>query len=371
MAKVKVKEEGIINTNQYIWILFIIITSFTVLQVPGLLIFQAGRESWLAVIAAWFLDILIAALYAYMANRFPGENCVQYSTTILGKVCGKLVAFLFIAFFLLVSVSLMRGLSISISSILLPKTPIEIILLSAYIIVAYIVRKGIEVIARMCEVLGPLFLLSFIGVFLVALPSIHLDRFKPQFDVGLYPLLTGATLLLTSLGICIAMGWYIPLCNRPENGFLAKFKAVNLGALMILMVVLASIGIFGIEQASNMLNPGMEIARYIHIGDYFERMEVLWMIMAIGAGLMTTINTIWIFSLGVAQITEIKNYKPLVYPTAFLSLILCLTSFKSNTSYIDFAFYTFPIIGLVIQGGLGMFLLLTALVLRKKGKAAL
>ena len=365
----KIPEQGIINTNQYLWILFIIIPSFTVLQVPGLLIFQAGRDAWLSVATAWFLDILIAVLYAYMGIRFPGENCVQYSSSILGKIFGKLVGLLFISFFLIVSVSLMRALAININNVLLPKTPLEIILLGAYIIIAYIVRKGIEVIARICEVLGPLFLLSIVGLFVLVIPSIHLDRLKPQLDYGLYPFLSGAVLLLTTLGICIAMGWYIPLCNRPENGFPAKFKAASLGAFMISLVVVSGIGIFGVEQASNMTNPGLEIARFIHIGDYFERMEVIWMVIAIGAGIMTAINTIWIFSLGVAQIVEVKTYKPLVYPTALVSLALCLTSFPDNTSYLSFAFYSFPILGLLIQGGLGLLLLIAALISGKKGKS--
>ena len=365
----KIPEQGIINSNQYLWILFVIITSFAVLQVPGLLIFQAGRDAWLSVAAAWFLDILIAVLYAYMGIRFPGENCVQYSSSILGKIFGKIAGFLFIGFFLIVSVSLMRALSININNVLLPKTPLEIILLGAYFIIAYIARKGVEVIGRICEVLGPLFLLSITVMFFLALPSVRLDRLKPQLDYGLYPFLSGAALLLTTLGICIAMGWYIPHCNRPEKGFLSKFKAATLGSVMVLLIVVSGIGIFGVEQAGNMTNPALEIARFIHIGDYLERMEIIWMVIAIGAGIMTTINTIWIFSLGIAQIVEIKTYKPLVYPAALVSLVLCLTSFPDNITYLNFAFYSFPILGLFIQGGLGLLLLIVALISGKKGKS--
>jgi len=52
------QEKGIISTNQYIWMLFIIITSLVSVQATGILIVQAGRDAWLSVIGGWFLDVL-------------------------------------------------------------------------------------------------------------------------------------------------------------------------------------------------------------------------------------------------------------------------------------------------------------------------
>jgi hypothetical protein len=213
----QIPETGVINTKQNTWLLFIIITSFTVLQIPGMLIFQAGRDAWLSVIFAWFLDVLLAIVYAYMGIRFPGENPVQYSTTILGKFLGKFTGLGFILFYLLVSICLMRGLAMYIGHVFLPKTPIEIVLISGYLVIAFIARKGIEVIARICEILGPLYLVSFIILFILALPSFHLQLLKPQFDQGIYPLLSGIPLILSYIGICISMGWYSAVSNRPEN----------------------------------------------------------------------------------------------------------------------------------------------------------
>jgi len=366
----QVPEQGIINTKQYIWLLFIIVTSFTALQVPGLVIFQAGRDAWLSVITAWLLDVLLAVVYAYLGIRFSGENPVQYSMSILGKVFGIAVGLLFTLFFLVVSASLMRGLAMYIGNEFIPTTPLEIVLLTAYLVIAYITRKGIEVMARMCEILGPLYLLSFIVLFLLALPSFHLEQLKPQFDRGIYPFSSGSLMILSFIGICISMGWYSAVCNRPENGFLAKFRAASLGSAMVALVIVLSTGIFGAAEAGNMVNPGVQLVRFIHISDYFERMEIIWMVIAIGAGIMAAVNAIWIFCLGIAQIAGLDSYKPLVYPAAFLSFILSVSSFPDNTAYIHFAFYVFPIIGVFVEAGLEMLLLLAAFITGKRGKAA-
>lgn len=72
-------EKEVISTNQFIWLLFCIITSLS-LQVLRLLIFQARRDAWLAVVLAWFLDVLLAVVYAYMGIRFRAEHgTIQYN----------------------------------------------------------------------------------------------------------------------------------------------------------------------------------------------------------------------------------------------------------------------------------------------------
>lgn len=118
------QEKGIISTNQFIWMLFIIITSVAALEVPEMLIMQAGRDAWLSIIGGWFLDVLLALVYAYMGIRFPAQNFVQYSITILGKYVGSLVGIIFPLFFLLVCILLQSSLAQLLCSVFLASTPL-------------------------------------------------------------------------------------------------------------------------------------------------------------------------------------------------------------------------------------------------------
>lgn len=364
------QEKGIISTNQFVWMLFILITSVSAIQIPGMLIMQAGRDAWLSVIGGWFLDVLLALVYAYMGIRFPGQNFVQYSITILGKYVGRIVGILFPLFFLLVCTLLMRGLSQLINAFFLPSTPFEVIMISGFIVVGYAARKGIEVIARVTEVLGPLYILSTVIVVLLVSPYVEMDRLKPQFDHGVYPFLIGSPFILTFFGICIIMAMFIPLCNRPENGFLAKFIAVSLGALFVGTIVILSVAVFGYEQAQNMYAPGLELTRMINIGRFLERLEIIWMMIATGAGVIASANLLWAFSLGISQIVGLRTYKPLVYPAALIALILGLTSFDSNMEQMSFVQYTFPVFAVFVEAGLEIFLFIVALVLNKRGNPA-
>ncbi|HBW35841.1 endospore germination permease [Desulfosporosinus sp. BICA1-9] len=362
-------EKGIINTKQFTWLLFIIITGFAVMQIPGMLIMQAGRDAWLSVLVAWFLDVMLAIVYAYMGIRFPGENFVQYSITILGKHLGRMVGILFPLFFLLVCTIVLRGSSQIVSNVFLPTTPLNLILVSSYVVCALIGRKGIEVIARVTEVLGPLFFLSIIIVCLLVLPDFHIARMKPQFDEGIAPFLVGAPLMLTSFGVCIIMAMYIPLCNRPENAFLAKFSAVSMGALVVGLITALSVGIFGFEDAQYMYSPGLQLAKMINFSNYLERVEMVWLLVLVGSTIVASSSLLWAFGQGLAQIAGLKNYQPLIYPGALLSLALCIVSFPSSLQQTHFYHYIYPIVAAFVETGLELFLFATALILGKRGTA--
>jgi spore germination protein (amino acid permease) len=364
---IALEEKGRITTNQFIWLLFCIITSFAVLHTPGLLIVQAGRDSVLSVIFAWILDVLLAVVYAYMGIRFPGQNMAQYSMTILGKKIGKLVGIMFPLFFLMVSALLESGFAILLHVAFFPKTPVEIILLVSYATVAYAVLKGIEVLGRVCEFLGPIYLISLLLLFLLIIPDIHFENLKPQLENGIFPAVSGGLLILCFMGICIEMGLYIPICDHPENGFLSKFSAVSIGSVMISLIVTSSIGVFSIAQSKNMFSPSLRLARYIHLTVFLQRLEVIWLMIAIGALIISSAEMIWGFALETAQIFELKSYKFLVIPSILLSYVFASTSFKNSIDLFNFINYSYPIIAMFVETGLEMLLFFAALISKKRG----
>ncbi|MDP4159432.1 MAG: endospore germination permease [Bacillota bacterium] len=360
-------EKGIINTSQCIWLLFIVIASIASMQIPSILILQAGRDAWLSVLGAWFLDVMLAIVYAYMGIRFPGENFVQYSITILGKYLGRMVGILFPLFFLLVCTIVIKGLGQVINTAFLPRTPIDVILISCFFVSALIGRKGIEVIARMTQILGPLYFLSIVTLCFLVIPSAHIIRLKPQFDEGVAPFIIGTPLILVFFGVCILMAMYIPLTNRPENGFLAKFSAVSMGAIVVGLITTFSVVCFGIEDAQTMYSPGLQLSRLIHYSNYLERVEMLFLLILVGSSIVASSSLLWAFGLGIAQLTGLKSYQPLIYPGALISLVLCIVSFPSSLQHSNFIHYTYPIVAIFVQTGLELVLFAAALILHKRG----
>lgn len=331
----------------------------------GMLIFHAGRDAWLSALMAWFLDVMLALVYGYMGIRFPGQNMMQYSITILGKYFGRIVALLFCFFFLMVASVLMRSIGMLIGNVILPSTPLQLIIFTGFIFTGFAVKKGIETIARTCEILGPIYLISLVLLLILITPLVDINNLKPQLAEGLYPFLSGSIFILSYIGICIIMGMYIPICNHQENGFIAKFIAVSIGTFVISTLVAFGVGVFGMEPAGNMVNVGWQLTRMIDIGEIIQRVEIIWMIIAIGAGIMSVTNMIWAACIGFSQVVGLSSYKPIVYPMILIAMILSVISFDSNVELLNFAFYSYPFIGIMIESGLELLLFITAILLKK------
>lgn len=359
------QEKGIISTKQYKWLLFSIITSFSTLQISSILIAHAGRDAWLSVICAWLIDVALAVVYAYMGKRFPGENMVQYSESVLGKFFGKLVGALFSLFFLLSASVLIRSLCTLLQNAFYRYTPLNLLILASFVIIAICAKKGLEVVARISALLGPIYLLSLIILFLSVVPLVKFDDLKPFLEQGASPFLSGSPFILSFISICIIMGMYIPCCEKPEYGFKGKFFAVTLGSIMLELQVIFGICILGPKPAGESLNVGLQLAKLIYIGD--TRLEVVFLMMSIAAGIMAAASLIWAFSLGVSQITGLSTYKPIVYPAALLAFIIAVTSFDNSKDIYHFIKYTFPFIALFVESGLELFLLAVALLFKKRG----
>lgn len=356
------QEKGIISTNQFIWMLFLIITTVTVLEAPVMLINIAGRDAWLCVIGGWFLDVLLALVYAYMGIRFPGQNFVQYSITILGKYLGSLIGIIFPLFFLIVGILCQSSLAYLINTVLLPTTPIWVVLSVSLLISSYAALKGVEVIARLSELFGPIYILFIIIIGLISVQVIDIDLITPQFEQGFYPFMIGSPFVLSFYGICVIMAMFIPLCNRPENGFLAKFTAVSMGAFFLGIVITITITTFGLSTAERLYAPVYQITRTTAI-----RAESLWLLLIITAGLLASAMMIWAFSLGVSQVLGIATYKPLIIPAAVISIAFSLISFSNNIQLMHYINFTYPILAVIVESCIEIMLFILALALNKRG----
>jgi spore germination protein KB len=354
-----------IYTRQFIWLLFILFTSFSVVATPGVLISLAQRDCWLSVIFAWTLDVIFGTVYAYMGVRFPDQNLVQHSITIWGKYLGKLPGIILVLFFSTFCCILQFSVSLVINKMLLPRTPTQVILGISLTVAAYSAKKGLRVLGRACELLGPLFFISLITLTIFIIPKFKLGNLKPQLHSGFLPIASGTYFILSYLGICIMMTMYIPLNDKVENGFFAKVIASSLGSFIILLFVVSIIGIFGIKQAKEMFYPGFELARMIEWENFFERVESIWIVITITASIISSSTLIWASSVGISQLTGIKDNKPLINSVTMLLFIISSTSFANGIELGNFSLYVYPLFAPIITM-FEILLWLTALITKKK-----
>lgn len=335
----------------------------------SMLIAHAGRDAWLSIICAWAADVTLAIVYAYMAKRFPGESMIQYSMSVLGKYFGRVVGGIFALFFLMASAVLIRSLCSLLKTEFFPETPINVLIASCFLLIAFGTKKGLKVFARVTAFLGPIYLISFIFLGVSVVPFVKVNDLKPLLVKGAFPFLSGSPFILSFISICIIMGMFTPYCNKPKDSFKGKFIAVTMGSIMLELEAILSICIFGPKQAGDTNNAGLQLAHIVTFGNTFERLEVIFLIVSVAAGVMAVISLMWAFSLGVSQLTGLSSYKSIVYPSALLAFVISVTSFDSSMDIFNFVNHTFPFLALFVESGIECFLFVVALIFKKKGNA--
>jgi spore germination protein (amino acid permease) len=363
-------EKERISTRQFIWMLFIIITTVTALQTPGLLISIGHRDAWMSVFGGMIYDGMLAIVYAYLGLWFPNENFVQYSISILGKFMGRIVGICFPLYFLLVCGLVMKSLGYLIHTAFLPKTSLPLIWLSGFIVIAYAARQGIEVIGRASEILGPIYFTSVIFLGLILIPAAKIERLKPILEDGIVPVMKGSTFIATLYGICIMMAMFIPICNKPENGFLAKISGLSLGGVLMGITTVFSIMVFGYEHSLAKISPVLSLTRMVRIGYFFERFEIIWILVAVGAGIVACSQMMWAFSVGISQIFGVKDYKPLVLSSSFLAFVICYTALENQVELGNYIQFTLSVISVFVQTFLEILLFAAALALNRRGTSS-
>ncbi|MBS4031784.1 MAG: endospore germination permease [Clostridiales bacterium] len=354
-------EDGRISGRQFTTLIFLIIVSITVLQVPPLLLGLAGQDSVLAVLIAVIIDGVVAAVLYFLGLRYPRKTFIQYSEDILGKIPGKFAAVIFIQFFLLVAALSIRGMSDFLVTIM-PETPLTVFIIAFTLVSAFVARGGIESLARMSEIIAPVYIAAIVFLMALLLPEMDFSRVLPLFRYGAKPVIMASLLPASWFGICIIMAMFMAYHHRPEKTFTVKMTGVVMGASVLLLLLIACIAVLGVEYASMLSYPVYILARQISLADFIERVEVIWVAVWLLAGFITISSLHYVSALGTAQLFGLREYRPLVLPLGIMLASFSFLIYPNAMSGVKFILQIFPFYALSIEGGLTTLLFLIALV---------
>jgi len=109
---------------------------------------------------AILVGLLIAWLVVNLSLRFPGKTLFQCPEAILGKWPGKVVALLYIWFYIHINSEIIREYGSFLVSAFMPETPMIVFEILIVAIAAYAVRNGLEVFTRVSQIILPIIFVS-------------------------------------------------------------------------------------------------------------------------------------------------------------------------------------------------------------------
>lgn len=313
-------EKGKISNRQAGWLLVNTILTTSILFLPSMIAREAKQDSWISIVAITLLGLLAALLITSLGKRYPRQSVIQYSRIILGKPLGTLVGLVFVLFFLYINSFVIREFSEFVLTLFLTKTPLVAVTIAIIFVSAYAVRSGLEVLARVNELILPIVLLMVILSLLLSLPDMDVHNLQPVLARGWFPVIKGAYPAAIFFAETSVMLMLIPFLKESKRATSAALKAVLVVGLFQLLVILGVTTQFGLEVA-RIKFPFLAMTRYISVFDIIERLEPTTMLVWVMGGFIKISVFFYCAVLSSAQLLNLKDYRPLVLPLAALLVL--------------------------------------------------
>ncbi|RJE47291.1 hypothetical protein A7K50_04795 [Dehalobacter sp. MCB1] len=288
----------------------------------------AKQDIWWISLAALLVYFLISLFFLNLVVKFPGKNIIQINDIIFGPYVGKFISIQYLGYFFFVLVAFFQFIGEFVVSYIMPETPQIVIEILFFLICAWTLRKGVEVIGRVGLILSAITIVLYSLTFFLLLKDMEPANFFPVMDVPLKDMLYSLSVLVgvsfANVFVLLMLMPYVNIVNQVKRAFRT---GLVIGGVSLFFISVQYIAVLG-DSAAIMVLPYYEAVRQINIANVFTRMEIL-----VAIGLMFTlfigiITAYYATTLGVAQLLKLRSYAELVLPIGIIALNFSLVSYK-------------------------------------------
>ena len=286
----------------------------------------AGIDGVFVTLLTGVLSAAIAAVMILLCNRFPNLTVIEFSQEILGKFFGRLYGAFFVFYAMLVTAVTIRGFADALKMLLLPKTPIEFVMITMLILCSYCVAGGISSVSRINEIfLFPVIIVISL-VILMNMGDVDLFRYRAVFSNGIKPFLNGIPEMSTAyLGYEILL-FLAPVVKNKDKMMPYGLSGIAIPLVLYTGLVFVSIGVDGALATADIIYPTIQLARRISLlGSSIEKFDILFILLWILSIYTTLITFLYMASISVTRLAGLRNYKPFIFiliPLIYMIAIL-------------------------------------------------
>lgn len=313
-------DQGRISVTQLAFMIFPAILATAILSVPGITMHYAGHDMWMTPALGSILGIASIAISLGLHRMYPGKTLIQSSVLITGRIPGKLLGLIYILYMPHITGIIVREYGEFISNNALPRTPMFVIMGTMILVCAINVRLGIEVVGRTAQVFVTLVIVLLALIFVLLIGELNPAQIFPFMENGPLPVLEGAMAPGAWFSEYIVIAFLMPYVNRKKRTVRILFGSLVLTTIAMTVTNVFCLFLIG-DLTDTFVFPVMIAARYITIADFLQHIESI--IIAIWIfGIFVKISVfLYISVTSTAEWFAIKDYKPLVWPLSFMSLI--------------------------------------------------
>ncbi|MDA8442297.1 MAG: GerAB/ArcD/ProY family transporter [Peptococcaceae bacterium] len=323
---------------------------------------------------AWILNILLGVggfLFflplGFLLKRFPGRSIVEIAGDVLSGP-GRISVMVAIAsFYLLEAAMFARTLAGSLTTTVLPHTPTSANLAMIFIVGGMLSYVGFEAITRTALIFSPFILGGMLLIAFLVLPDVNTTALYPLLGASLQQHAVAAFQFTPVVHEVLFVGVVAPYLRQGRSPLGTVFWALALATVVTTFVVIVIELSFPFPGFEFVPYPMLQVAKMVRIGRFIERIEALFLIMALVAILIQFSMVLHNGILSLAQGLKLADWRPLIFPWVIIGYALAFIPHSGRD--VEFFVYSIwnGIIFLSVGTLLPLALYLMALIRGKKG----
>lgn len=360
-------ERGKISGLQMAILIYPTIIATAILLVPAITGKHALQDMWLSPIWGSLTGYFTLFITYQLHKYYPNETSVQFGGKIIGKIPGKIMGIILLLVLWQEAGLIVREYDEFVIGNFLPQTPMIVVAGGMMFVCAMAVHGGLEVMARSAQVFVPITVLLFLLIDILLIPDLDTKNILPMLENGLTPSLKGAIVPASWFNLFFLLTFILPYLGKKEKGLKWGIIAVIAVTITMVMSNLFSLLLFG-NMTSTFTYPFFSAARYISLADFLQHIESIVMAIWV-AGIFVKVSVfLYVVTIGTAQLLHLSDYRPIIFPIAFLIII---SSYWSASNLQQLSYYvstTWIIITFIVYTLFPALLLLIAIIRKKFGR---
>ncbi|MBW7477111.1 spore germination protein [Paenibacillus oenotherae] len=359
-------EQGKIGGVQLCMVMYPTIIATAILSLPSMAAEYAGRDMWITPIWAFIAGAASLLIAIQLNKMYPKATVIEYCESILGKVMGKALGFLYLFFYIHVSSLILKEYGNFIIGNFFIKTPMIVIVASFALLCAYTARGGIEVVARTASLVTPFAFILLMSVLILVTPELTPTNMLPMFEHGLMPSIRGSLSIHSWYSEFFIIAFLLPYMHNRDEGMKAGFFTLLAVMITLILVNLGALLLMG-EETAHYIYPLIGVARTISVAGFFQHLESLIMVLWVAGTFVKLSMFLYACTLGASQWCGLPRYRIMALPVGLLVVILSQWG-QPRLQELDHFFNTAVPYYLLTMQVVVPFLLLLAALMRRAAK---
>ncbi|MGZ4032190.1 MAG: GerAB/ArcD/ProY family transporter [Tumebacillaceae bacterium] len=331
-------------------------------SLPRVVAEQARHDGWMAIPIAGVITQAALVVIILLMRRFSNQDLYAILRTVYGKWIGRIFGGVFALYCIAVSAIVTRTYIELVQTWLFPTTTPSMFFLLLVLPCVYVATGGARVLGRFGVMT---FFVTIWMTFLLAGPlkQVQVTYYFPLFDASFLDLMKATYQVSASaVGFELVMVYY-PYIQKKQKAMLSTSLGIWTTYLIYLAVTLVAIGFYSEKQLTTFISPSLHMFKIVEL-PLIERLEhigiVTWSFLIVN----TAGTYLWAAGRFLKSCTKWKEPN-CIY--VLVPLLIVLGLFPQDVFLLDKFEVLLGAAGAIISVAFPAFVLLSALILRKKG----